>query len=300
MTQTTEHPAVLAACRYAERFHGAVTTVLPVDRDGLLEPRALAAAMRPGTVLVSVMHANNETGVIQRIHELAAIAHEHGALFHTDAAQTVGKIPVDVVDLGVDLLTLVGHKMYAPKGVAALFIRTGSRVEPLIGGGGQEHAARAGTENVPYIVGLGAAAEVAAADLSAAALARLARLRDALERELRVLLPGRVHLNGHRERRLPQTLNVSLDGAAGHAVLAACPQVAASTGSACHSGAHSASPVLVAMGLGPARGLTAVRLALGRTTTESDVLDAAEALARAVRAVDRAAGGLPTGAQIAR
>ena len=281
ITQATEHPAVLAACQYAERFHGAEVTVVPVDRDGLVDLDEVASAMRPTTVLLSIMHANNETGVIQPVRELAAVAHDHGALFHTDAAQTVGKIPVDVTDLGVDLLTLVGHKMYAPKGIAALYIRNGTRIEPLIGGGGQERGLRAGTENVPYIVALGAAAAIAATDLAAGDSDRLTALRDELERELVKRLPGRVHLNGHRVRRLPQTLNVSVDGVTGHEVLAACAEVAASTGSACHSGTHTPSPVLLAMGLSPERALSALRLTLGRWTTRADVVLAAEALAHA-------------------
>lgn len=284
ITQTTEHPAVLAACRYAERFHGAEITVIPVDRDGLVDLDDVASAMRPTTVLLSIMHANNETGVIQPIRELAGLAHDNGALFHTDAAQTVGKIAVDVTDLGVDLLTLVGHKMYAPKGVAALYIRAGTQTEPLIGGGGQERGVRAGTENVPYIVALGAAAAIAANDLAAGSSDRLTALRDELERELMKWLPGRVHLNGHRIRRLPQTLNVSVDGVAGHAILAACADVAASTGSACHSGTHTPSPVLLAMGLLPERALSALRLTLGRWTTRADVLFAAGMLARAAEA----------------
>jgi len=284
ITQETEHPAVLAACQYAERFHGAEVTVIPVDRDGLVDLDDVASAMRPTTVLVSIMHANNETGVIQPIRELAALAHDHGALFHTDAAQTVGKIPVDVTDLGVDLLTLVGHKMYAPKGIAALYIRTGTRVDPLIGGGGQERGLRAGTENVPYIVALGAAAAIAATEFAAGSSDRLTALRDELEQELVKWLPGRVHLNGHRDRRLPQTLNVSIDGIAGHAILAACAGVAASTGSACHAGTHTPSPVLLAMGLPPEHALSALRLTLGRWTARADVVSAAGMLARAADA----------------
>jgi len=282
ITQATEHPAVLAACRYAERFHGAEVTVVPVDRDGLVDPEDVASAMRLTTVLLSIMHANNETGVIQPIRELAAVAHDHGVMFHTDAAQTVGKIPVDVTDLGVDLLTLVGHKMYAPKGIAALYVRNGTRMEPLIGGGGQERGLRAGTENVSHIVALGAAAAIALTDLAAGGNDRLTALRDKLERELVKGLPGRVHLNGNRVRRLPQTLNVSVDNAAGHAILAACADVAASTGSACHSGTHTPSPVLLAMGLPPERALSALRLTLGRWTTRADVVLAADALARAI------------------
>lgn len=282
ITQATEHPAVLSACAYAERHHGADVTVLGVDRDGLVDPADLAAALRPETVLVSVMHANNETGVIQPIAELARIAHSRGVLFHADAAQSAGKIPVDVALLDVDLLTVVGHKMYAPKGIAALYVRTGVDLEPLIGGGGQEQGRRAGTENVAGAVAFGAAAELALDELAAGSAARLEDLRDRLHRELEVRLPGRVDLNGARSPRLPQTLNVSIRGIEGHAVLSLCAAVAASTGSACHSGEHEPSPVLSAMGLSRERGLSALRLTLGRWTTASDVDTSAAELARAV------------------
>lgn len=279
ITQATEHPAVLAACDYAQRHHGAEVTVLPVDGAGLVDPDALAAALRPTTVLVSVMHANNETGTIQPVAELARLAHQAGALLHADAAQSVGKVPVDVGELGVDLLTLVGHKMYAPKGIAALYVRAGTRIDPLIGGGGQERGLRAGTENVPYAVALGAAAELAAEDLRAGSVERLTALRDDLHARLEERLPGRVALNGHPDRRLPQTLNVSIDGVVGHDLLQKAAGVAASTGSACHSGDRSPSPVLTAMGIPAARGLAALRLSLGRWSTADDVRTAAEAIA---------------------
>ena len=282
ITQSTEHPAVLSACAYVERHHGAGVTVLTVDRDGLVDPAALASALRPETVLVSVMHANNETGAIQPIAELARVTHDHGAFFHTDAAQSAGKIPLDVGLLGVDLMTIVGHKMYAPKGIAALYVRAGVDLEPLIGGGGQEHGRRAGTENVAGAVAFGVAAELALAELAAGSPARLEVLRDALHRDLEAHLPGRIQLNGPTSPRLPQTLNVSVLGAQGHAVLASCAAVAASTGSACHSGDHEPSPVLSAMGLSRERGLSALRLTLGRWTTDNDVTTAAAALAHAV------------------
>lgn len=282
ITQVTEHPAVLSACAYAERHHGAEVTVLGVDRDGLVDPADLAAALRPETVLVSVMHANNETGVILPIAELTRLSHAYGALFHTDAAQSAGKIVVDVAALGVDLLTVVGHKMYAPKGIAALYVRAGVQLEPLIGGGGQEQGRRAGTENVAGAVALGVAAELALDELAAGWPAHLEALRDRLHRALEEWLPGRLDLNGARSPRLPQTLNVSIRGIEGHAVLASCSTVAASTGSACHSGEHEPSPVLSAMGLSRERGLAAVRLTLGRWTTESDVDTSAAELARAV------------------
>lgn len=285
ITQATEHPAVLAACTYAEHHHGADVTVLPVDNTGLVDPGALAAALRPDTVLVSIMHANNETGTIQPIADLARLARQAGALFHTDAAQSVGKVPVNARDLDVDLLTLVGHKMYAPKGIAALYVRDGVALEPLVGGGGQEDGRRAGTENVPYAVALGAAAKLAQADLATGSVARLTGLRDLLHFELEARLPGRVHLNGHTRCRLPQTLNISIDGALGHGVLQSCAGVAASTGSACHSGDHTPSPVLRAMGVSSERGLAALRLSLGRWSTEVEVIATAETIASAARRI---------------
>ena len=282
ITQVTEHPAVLAACRYAEHHHGADVTVLGVDGDGLINPAELSTAVRPDTVLVSVMHANNETGVIQPIADLARIAHDHGALFHADAAQSAGKIPIDVRALDVDLLTLVGHKMYAPKGIAVLYVRDGVILDGLVGGGGQEHGLRAGTENVAFAVALGTAAELVADDLAAGSVARLTALRDTLHAILEARLPGRVHLNGHRAARLPQTLNLSIDGVVGHDLLVRCPAIAASTGSACHSGSREPSPVLTAMGLTTESSLAALRLTLGRWTDNEDVAAAADALVKAV------------------
>jgi cysteine desulfurase len=284
ITQATEHPAVLETCRSLERLHGARVTVLPVDGDGVVDPAALAAALTDETVLVSVMAANNETGALQPVPELAALAHRHGALFHCDAAQAAGKIPVDFVAWDVDLLTLVGHKMYAPKGVGALFVRTGVRLEPVTYGGGQEGGLRAGTENVAHAVALGAAARLAAADLDHGAERRIAALRDDLHRRLAEALPGRVHLNGPEQRRLPNTLNVSIDGVVGHELLAATPEVAASTGSACHSGAITPSPVLTAMGLDADRADGALRLSLGRWTSEADIDMASATLIMRVRA----------------
>ncbi|OXM18330.1 cysteine desulfurase NifS [Rhodococcus erythropolis] len=284
ITQASEHPAVLAACEYAERHHDAQVRILDTDSDGLVAPSVLAAAMTPATVLVSIMHANNETGVLQPVAQLARIAHEGSAVFHTDAAQSVGKIAVDVDELGVDLLTLVGHKLYAPKGVAALYIRDGVELEPLIGGGGQERGMRAGTENVPFIVALGCAAELAAADLASGSAARLERLREEMIDELARRLPGRVHVNGSAAPRLPQTANISIDGTAGHQILADAPDVAASVGSACHAGNHQPSPVLTAMGIDASRAIAALRLSMGRWSTEADV-------ARVVNAITTAAGG---------
>jgi cysteine desulfurase len=281
ITQVTEHPAVLETCRALERLHGARMTVLPVDADGLVDPGTLAAALSEETVLVSIMAANNETGALQPIGELAAMAHEHGALFHCDAAQAAGKIPVNVDQLGVDLLTVVGHKMYAPKGAAALYVREGVRLEPVVYGGGQERSLRSGTENVALAVALGTAAELATEELSNGTPNRIATWRYTLHQELADALPGRVHLNGPDKQRLPNTLNVSIAGMLGHELLAATPQIAASTGSACHSGAHTPSPVLSAMGLDADRALAAVRLSLGRWTRDSDIETAAAALIKA-------------------
>ncbi|MFF3362062.1 cysteine desulfurase family protein [Streptomyces misionensis] len=281
ITQATEHPAVLETCRALRRLHGTRVTVLPVDSDGLLSPEALAAALDEDTVLVSVMAANNETGALQPIGDLATLAHDRGALFHCDAAQAAGKIPLAVEALGVDLLTVVGHKMYAPKGAAALYVRDGVRLEPVVYGGGQERGLRAGTENVALAVALGTAARIAAAELADGTPARIAALRDGLQRRLTDGLPGRVRLNGPAKNRLPNTVNVSIDGVLGPELLAAAPEIAASTGSACHSGDHTPSPVLTAMGLDPVRALGALRLSLGRWTTPDDIETAATALVRA-------------------
>ncbi|MEV5735782.1 cysteine desulfurase family protein [Streptomyces sp. NPDC052292] len=285
ITQATEHPAVLETCRALARLHGTRVTVLPVGREGLVEPADLAAALTEDTVLVSVMAANNETGALQPVAELTGLAHASGALFHCDAAQAAGKVPLDVRALGVDLLTVVGHKMYAPKGTAALYVRDGVRLEPVVYGGGQERGLRAGTENVALAVALGAAARLAAAELADGTPARVAALRDDLHRRLAEGLPGRVHLNGPGRQRLPNTLNVSVDGVLGHELLGAARRIAASTGSACHSGVHTPSPVLTAMGLDLARALGAVRLSLGRWTGPDDIVTAATDLVRAAAQV---------------
>jgi len=277
ITQATEHPAVLGTCADL-----ATVSYLPVDATGRVDPDDLAAAITSDTVLVSVMHANNETGTVQPIADLAAVAHAHGVLLHTDAAQSVGKILVAVDELGADLLTIAGHKLYAPKGVGALYIRPGTDIRPLVRGGGQERGLRGGTENVALIAGLGAAAALAHAGLSAESQ-RLRALRDRLHRRLSEHLGDRLRLNGHPEHRLPSTLNISVDGVDGHALLAATPQLAASTGSACHSGQSTPSPVLTAMGLPADRARQAVRLSVGRYTTTAETDRAADLLAAAAR-----------------
>jgi cysteine desulfurase len=241
-------------------------------------------------VLVSIMHANNETGTVQPIADLARIAHRHGALFHTDAAQSVGKIRTPVDELEVDLLTVAGHKLYAPKGIGALYVRAGVELEPVVYGGGQERGLRAGTESVALAVALGAAARMAGEDLEASS-GRLRRLRDLLDARLGELLPGRIHLNGHPTERLPNTLNVEIEGVRSDDLLAAASLVAASTGSACHAGGHEPSPVLLAMGVPAERALSALRLSLGRWTSEAEVEEAALHLAdRTARASGRRPG----------
>ncbi|GAA4509123.1 cysteine desulfurase family protein [Nonomuraea ferruginea] len=280
VTLATEHPAVLRSCE-SLRADGFTVTRVPVDPHGRVDPDVLHAAVRERqTALVSIAYGNSETGTLQPIAELAAVAHESGALFHTDAAQAAGKVPLDVSALGVDLLTMVGHKMYAPKGVGALYVRSGTRLHPLIHGGGQEGGLRAGTENVALVAALGKAAELARLELPGSAV-RLAALRDLLHAELEARLPGRVHLNGHPAERLPGTLNVSIDGVGGRALLAAVPGIAAATGSACHEGVDAPSPVLLAMGLPAGRASEAVRLSLGRWSTEREVRQAARLIAEA-------------------
>jgi cysteine desulfurase len=287
VTQVTEHPAVLATCEALQRLHGIDVTYLPVDEHGLVDPADLAAALTPDTVLVSVMAANNETGTMQPIAELARVAHERGVLFHTDAAQAAGKIRFDVADLDVDLATVVGHKMYAPKGVGALYLRPGLSLEPVIYGGGQERGLRAGTENVALAVGFGVAADLARADLDIGEPRRLADLRDRLQSGLGDRLAGRVALNGHPDRRLPNTVNVSIAGVRGDDLIADVVGVAAATGSACHAGTTDPSAVLLAMGLDRDRALGAIRLSLGRWTTAGDVDQAVERLGEAAERLVR-------------
>jgi cysteine desulfurase len=277
ITQVTEHPAVLEASRSLQD-DGFNVTRLPVDLYGMVDPAVLEAAMTGRTVLVSIMAANSETGTLQPLAELAAIAHSHSAVFHTDAAQAAGKINLDLSKLDIDLLTLVGHKMYAPKGVGALYVKAGTALQSMIRGGGQERGLRAGTENVALIVALGAAAQIAAEELGRSTR-RLAELRDLLQSELARALPGRTRLNGHPIHRLPGTLNLSLTGANGRDLLAATPQIAASTGSACHEGGTTPSPVLTAMGLPDERTRSAIRFSLGRWSTADEIERAARHLA---------------------
>jgi cysteine desulfurase len=273
-----EHPATTQPCAFLRRL-GCRLTVVPVDGAGRVDPDAVRRALARPAALVSIMHANNEVGTLQPIAEISKLCRERGALLHTDAAQSLGKVPVDVGTLGVDLLTVAGHKLYAPKGVGALYVRRGVTLEPLLHGAGHEGGRRAGTENVPYVVGLGAACELARRSLPDTS-GRLRQLRDRLWDRLRAGLGGRILLNGHPEERLPNTLNVSFVGRVGSELLESVPEVAASTGSACHEGQVTQSPVLCAMGVPPEVGCGAVRLSVGRFTTEDEVDRGAEALLR--------------------
>jgi cysteine desulfurase len=270
-----EHPATQATAQGLRQF-GFTPAAVTVDRLGLIDLKALEATLRQATLIVSLMHANNETGVIQPVAEVAHAVRRAGALFHVDAAQSAGKIEVDVVKLGADLLTLVGHKLYAPKGIGALYVRRGVKLTPLIHGAGHESSRRAGTENVPYIVGFGVACRLAARDLETTA-ERMLALRDRLWSRVSSGLGNAVVLNGYPAERLPNTVNASFVGILGPDLLAAVPEIAASTGSACHDGRVSISPVLAAMGVDIHVAGGAVRLSLGRQTTEDEV-DRAAAL----------------------
>jgi len=263
VTTAVEHPAIRSPLRFLEGL-GARVTVVPVDRQGRVDPGDVRRAIGPRTILVSVMHANNEVGTVQPVAEIAAIAREAGALVHTDAAQSVGKIATRVDELGVDLLSVAGHKLYAPKGVGALYVRRGTRLEPFVHGAGHERGRRAGTENVLLDVGLGAACQLAGAWVGMPAVRAL---RDRFEAALRDLFGARLTLNGAGAERLPNTASVNFVGQVGAEVLERLPGLAASTGSACHAGSVELSPVLAAMGVPPGEGMGAVRFSLGRTTT---------------------------------
>ena len=263
VTTQIEHPAVLNPCRFLEKL-GAEATYVGVDQYGRVDPDEVEKAITPKTILITVMHANNEVGTIQPIGEIARIAKKYGVLFHTDAAQSVGKITAKVNDLGVDMLSLAGHKVYAPKGVGALYIRKGTPIEPLIHGAGHESGRRAGTENVMLDVGLGQACELAKKYVHDDGIFKL---RERFWVLLQDAFSAGVALNGHPIHRLPNTLNVSFVGKAGGAILSRLAGVAASTGSACHAGSVELSPVLKAMGVTDEVGMGAIRFSLGRTTT---------------------------------
>jgi len=267
ITQATEHPAILKPLAFLQSL-GAEVTYLPVDGFGRVDLDEIRRAITPRTALITIMHANNETGTIQPIEEIGAIASEYGVRFHTDAAQSIGKIPTRVDNLGVDLLSIAGHKLYAPKGIGALYVRRGVALEPLIHGAGHENGRRAGTESALLAVGLGEAS-VLARDL--APMHDIRALRDRFWQALQQRFGKSIQLNGHPEHRLPNTLNVCFVGQVGADLLARLDGVAASTGSACHAGRVELSPVLAAMKVSEEAGMGAIRFSLGRGSTAAEI-----------------------------
>jgi cysteine desulfurase len=270
ITSKVEHHAVLHTCQFMREL-GYEITYLSVDRDGLIDLEEVRRSIRPDTILVSIMFANNETGTIMPVQEIGSICREKGALFHTDAVQAVGKIPIDLKKLPVDILSLSGHKLNTPKGIGAQFIRKGTKLSPLIHGGAQERNRRAGTENIPYIIGLGKACEIARRDF-ARRHEYLQGLRNRLQEGIFRKIPH-VELNGHPTQRLPNTLNVSFLYVEGESLLlnVDLEGIAVSSGSACSSGSADASYVILAMGKSPLVAQSAIRFSLGWTNTAEDV-----------------------------
>ena len=270
VTSQIEHHAVIHTCQHLEK-RGVEVTYLPVNRAGVVDPEQVARAVRADTRLISIMVANNETGVLQPVRQIGEIARERGVVFHSDAVQAAGKIPLDPRELGVDLLTISAHKFHGPKGVGALFVRKGTRLRPLFHGGGHERNRRAGTENVPQIVGLGRAAELAGKSMDEEG-ERVGNLRDWFEQEVQRRVPE-VSVNGHNESRLCNTSNLRFAGAEAEGLIINLDLagVACSTGSACSSGAIEPSHVLTAMGLSPAEAFECLRFSLSRDTSREDL-----------------------------
>ncbi|MBA4411278.1 MAG: cysteine desulfurase NifS [Odoribacter sp.] len=282
ITSAIEHPAVTEVCKHLSS-QGFWITYLPVDQYGRVDPEQVKNAIRPDTILITIMHANNEVGTIQPIEEIGAIAKENKIIFHTDAAQSVGKIEVDVEKLGVDLLTIAGHKLYAPKGIGALYIRKGTQIENLMHGGGQEKNIRPGTENVIHTVGLGKACEVALRDFKQNQREMLAS-RDRLLDGLVSHLGNKVHVNGKLENCLPNTLSVAFENVSAHALASfISSEVLISTGSACHSGETTISSVLQAMNLDFRTAAATVRISTGKHTTKEEIDFAVEVLVNALK-----------------
>jgi len=280
ITSSFEHPAVLEVCRYLES-DGFATTYLPVSEDGLVDPADVASAVRPTTILITLMHANNEVGTVQPIAEISRMAKQHGIIIHTDAAQSVGKIPTDVEQLGVDLLSVAGHKVYAPKGIGALYVRPPLVPEKFCHGAGQEMGWRAGTENVLEIVGLGKACEIAQRDLEKN-MAHMKFLRDRLHEGLLGRISS-IRLNGDLQHRLPNTLSISFRGQEANRILEDIGlEVAASAGAACHADSVEISHVLEAMGIPLEWAKGTLRFSVGRMTTEAEIDKAIRVVAEAV------------------
>jgi cysteine desulfurase len=282
VTTAVEHPAVSEVCRHLES-RGFTTTYVPVDEFGWTDPDEVAAAFTDQTVLVSIMHANNEVGTLQPVAEVAAMARARGILSHSDCAQSAGKIPVTLEDLGVDMISVAGHKLYAPKGVGLLCLRSGVELPNLMFGAGHEEGRRPGTENILEIVGLGVACELAAADLDDEAV-RLTGLRDRLQAGLSKAFPA-ARVNGHPQLRLPNTLSISFPDLTAAAIINHMPEVAVSAGAACHGdGGVTISPVLAAMGVPERFALGTIRISVGRMTSDEDVAAGLTAVVRGVRA----------------
>jgi cysteine desulfurase len=283
ITSQIEHPSVIETLQYLKEKHGFKVTYLPVNEHGIVNPSNVERAITNETILITIMHANNEVGTIEPIKKIGLVAKEKGVVFHTDAAQSCGKIDVNINDLKVDLLTVAGHKIYAPKGIGALYIRSGIEIGKFIHGPGQEKGRRAGTENVPYIVGLGRACKIASIlvhDYSQS----VKILRDILYNNIiEGIGKDRIKLNGHPTKRLPNTLNLSFKDSVGWKLLERLPKIAASTGSACHAGLTEPSKVLLAMGLSGSMALGSMRFSLGRWSTEKEVNDASRLIVRAVK-----------------
>jgi cysteine desulfurase len=274
ITSTIEHHAVLNACKHLAKYRGTTgceVTYIPVDGRGLVDPADVKRAIRPNTKLITIMLANNETGVVQPVAEIGKIAAEADVYFHTDAVQAAGKIPIDVNKIGCDLLTISGHKIHGPQGVGALYVRKGTLLEPMLYGGSHERSRRAGTENVPGIVGLGKAAELAISGFERGDDRKMAAARDHLEREL--LEIEATGLNGEGAPRVPNTTNIYFDSIDGEALVIALDLkgLAVSTGAACSSGAIEPSHVLTAMGLRPDRAKASIRFSLGKQNTPEDI-----------------------------
>jgi cysteine desulfurase len=278
-----EHPSVMNPLKHLAGL-GFKITYLPVDTNGAVSPVDVEKNIRKNTILITLMHSNNETGSIQPIAETGKIAQSKGIAFHCDAAQSAGKVPVNVKGLNVDLLTIVSHKFYGPKGIGALYIKRGTELKPIMFGASHEKGRRPGTENVCSIAGLGKASEIAKKEMNER-VRSMKYLSKLFLTELRKELPD-IKLNGHRTKRLPNTLNLSFPGVSGSALLEALKKdIAASTGSACHAGKHSPSSVLKAMGLSDREALSALRLSLGRNTTEREIMRAAKAVTKACRSL---------------
>ena len=285
ITSAIEHPAVLSVCAFLET-EGVETTYLPVDGNGCVRPADVAAAIRPETILITIMHANNETGSIQPVSEIGELARRYGIVFHTDAAQSAGKIETNVDTIGASLVSIAGHKMYAPKGVGALYVRRGISLPPFFYGAGQESGRRAGTENVIHIAGLGKACEIAIKDAQALQ-SQMQKLRDRLHEGIKNC-GANVCVNGHPKDRLPNTLNISFRGLEANRILEEIGlDVSASAGAACHSDGVDMSHVLVAMQVAEVWAKGTIRFSVGRMTTEEDVDRAIAAVFNAVTQLGR-------------